>query len=132
MKETLYRLIKYVKKFVQAGDAVLVFYYHEMGIKNIEILRNENAPLDDKHFHGKRELTLWGVAVGFKKIPLLNYGSFSDSLQAVGFSEEEIKQYTHFIVNGVQVSDLFNQDEFVRIYRLSNLDHSEIANNGCF
>lgn len=127
MKDELFKQVKDAKNSAKAGDAVLAFYYDSVKVKDVEIVRDQQAPLGDKYFHGKWELTLWGPSVGFKKIPLLGHGSFLDSLQALKFEEKEIKCYTHFIMNGIKVSYPGVQEEFVTIWRLNHLDYSEIV-----
>jgi hypothetical protein len=125
----LFKKIKSVSNLPQAGDATLAFYYDSVHVKDIEIVRDQRAPLGDRYFHGKKELKLWGPSVGFKKIPLLDSGTFSDSLEVLKFTFEEIEQYSHFIENGKRVSfDKENtEQEFVTIYRLDQSDYSQIV-----
>lgn len=119
---------KTVKNPAQAGDAALVFYYESLGYV-VEINTQKRAPLDDKYFHGKYELSLWGVSKGFKRIPLLQTGNFSDSLEALKFTAEEISLYTHFVLEGVlgSTDNKINGKGSVTTYRLDHLDRNQIV-----
>ncbi len=121
MKDILFKKIKTVKNLAQAGDAVLAFYYDSVGVKNIEIERGKRAPLDNKFRNTETAATLWGPSMEFYKVPSRgdDTGSYSDSLQRLKFKEDEIKNYTHFIVTST--------DDHVTIYRLDHLDYSEIV-----
>lgn len=125
MNITLFKQIKTVKNAAQAGDAALAFSYPES--VDVEIFTQQRAPLDDSNFHGKNELTLWGVQKGFLTIPLLDHGSFSTSLEALKFERDEIKKYSHFIVSGISISSGSKAKDFVRIYRLDDLDRNQIV-----
>lgn len=129
MKKDWHKSSTTVKNPAQAGDAVLAFYFGGYDSCVLEINTQKRFPIDDRHFHGIYELSLWGVSKGFKKIPLLKTGSFSDSLEALKFTEEEISLYTHFILYGELRS---NNEEIdgkssVTIYRLDHLDRSQIV-----
>ena len=128
MNITLFKQIKTVKNAAQAGDAVLAFHYSEL-VDDVEIFTQERAPLDNSYFHGKNELTLWGTSKEFFNVPLLDHGSFATSLEALKFSMDEIKKYSHFIVSGISASSDSNgkSRDFVRIYPLDDLDHYQIV-----
>ncbi|MDB4984408.1 MAG: hypothetical protein JWM20_587 [Patescibacteria group bacterium] len=130
MKKELFKSIKNTSNPAQAGDTTLAFYYDSVNVNEIEIVKDKRAPLDDQHFHGKNELTLWGPAVGFKEIPLLSTGTFNDSLMTLKFTAEGIKPYTHFIVNGVSTGSSSRKPSdwpFVTIYRLNDSDRHQIV-----
>lgn len=120
---------KTVKNPAQAGDAALAFYFGGNDSCVLEINTQERFPIDDKYFHGKYELSLWGVSKGLKKIPLLQTGTFSDSLEALKFTEEEISLYTHFVLFGVLVStdEKVDGKSSVKIYHMDSLDRNQIV-----
>ena len=118
-----------VKNAAQAGDAWLFFHFNNPDWCVLKINTQEQAPLDDTHFHGKYELRLWGGAVGFRNIPLLETGSFVDSLHAQGFEKDELSEYSHFILKGViGFSSLPHNmaKETITTYRLTHQDRYQI------
>ncbi len=129
MKKDWHKSSTAVKNPAQAGDAALAFYFKEDDSCVLEINTQKRFPMYDSFFHGKYELDLWGVSKGFKKIPLLPTGSFSDSLEELKLSEEEISLYTHFVLYGVLVStdEKVNGKKSVTTYRLDHLDRSQIV-----
>lgn len=129
MKKDWFKSSKTVKNPAQAGDAALAFYFGEDDSRVLEINTQKRFPIDNQYFYGKYELSIWGVSKGFKQIPLLQSGSFSDSLEALKFTTEEISLYTHFVLQGVLVStdEKINGKRSIRIYRIDNLDRNQIV-----
>lgn len=121
---------KTVRNPAQAGDAALAFYFGGNDSCVLEINTQERFPIDDQYFHGKYELSIWGVSKGLKQIPLLTTGSFSDSLEALKFTEEEISLYTHFVLFGVIGASTEKNlvgESSVKVYRLDDLDRNQIV-----
>jgi len=124
---------KTVKNPAQAGDAALAFYYESTAEKlgnnkqetprfEYEIHTQERAPLDRST--SQFLVTLWGVSQGFKTIEFQNESPLSKALQAVGFSHDEIVEYSHCILeSGTFASGHEKRD----VYRLNYQDHSEIV-----
>lgn len=126
--ENWFKSSRTVKNPAQAGDAALKLYY-EKSLYETEVYTKVLAPLDEKYFHGKCKLELWGVSVGIKEITLLETGSFNDSLMAMKFDWMELALYTHLIVSGISesVSGKASESKFyAKIYRLSAQDRKQI------
>lgn len=137
LEKVLFRKIKTVKNPAQAGDAVLAFHYHNLGVVKLEINTQDHAPLYDKFFHGKGfSLSLWGASKGIKDIPLLKSGSFFDSLYEQNFTRDQIYLFTHVVLTQelnialgkVPISESIE----VTTYHLSDLDRNQIFTKGYY
>ena len=119
-----------VKNPAQAGDAALAFHFeakHPCAFCDLEINTQEPCPTYSINLPEKQEVELWGVAVGFKKIPLLQTGFILDSLKEMRFTKEELALYTHFILKDLIV---LNEGKFatpssIKTYHIDGSDRNE-------
>jgi hypothetical protein len=134
VNKDLYKQVSAVKNLAQATDAALAFYYESVGIENIEIIRDKArfAPLKQSRFDTYGFTLVGPGPVGFKEIPKKESAldSCLDALQAMNFTDEDIRRYTHIVFEGKAVSSNNGKNEehpFVKIYRLHPADYSEIV-----